>query len=105
MVQPLPFRYDLFAAGPQDAAVKNDLASASAPAPLDGASAFVVHLTSTDSRHTGVVSGRVEHVTSGRSIRFSTTTQLVEFMSSVVDMGRHAAREGRFGDRQRQGKS
>ena len=55
--------------------------SRSTPAPLDADAAFVVHLTGGDP---STVSGRAEHVTSGRSRRFASLNELYEFMQSVL---------------------
>jgi hypothetical protein len=51
--------------------------SRSTPAPLDADAAFVVHLTGGDP---SAVSGRAEHVTSGRSLRFTSLSELHGFM-------------------------
>lgn len=54
------------------------------PAPLSPKLAFIVHLTGTEPSPTEVLTGRVEHVTSGRSLRFTSCSQLVEFMQRAV---------------------
>jgi hypothetical protein len=57
--------------------------SRSAPAPLHANAAFVVHLTGNPADPSAVC-GRAEHVTTGRSLRFSSMTELHGFMQTVV---------------------
>jgi hypothetical protein len=45
-------------------------------------SAFVVHLAGVGSGH-----GRVEHVTSGRSLRFDSPAELMQFMQQIIADG------------------
>jgi hypothetical protein len=64
--------------------MSNENPDSPTPVPLSTRIAFVVHLTSHEASATEVVSGRVEHVSSGRTIRFSSAGQLVEFMRRAV---------------------
>ena len=57
--------------------------SRSTPAPLDADAAFVVHLTG-DPADPSAACGRAEHLTTGRSLRFSSMTELHGFMHGVV---------------------
>lgn len=50
------------------------------PIRLAPESAFVVHLAKVDSMR-----GRVEHVTSGRALRFDSTAELVQFMQQTIE--------------------
>ena len=50
--------------------------------PLSAKTAFVVHLTRNDEG--SGLSGRVEHVTSGHSLRFASVEQLVSFMQRAA---------------------
>ncbi|HYD46959.1 MAG TPA: hypothetical protein VEB21_01360 [Terriglobales bacterium] len=51
---------------------------------LDARNAFVVHVTDADA---GGLNGRVEHIPSGRSLRFSSTAELAEFMQTAWSAG------------------
>jgi hypothetical protein len=63
--------------------------SASQPQKLSPDSAFVVHLIpeAGQSPASGVT-GRVEHVATGKALRFGSSTELLEFMRHVV-RGQH----------------
>ena len=63
-------------------------------APLSAHKAFVVHLVDGESLETEAVCGRVEHVVSGRYVRFTSITQLIEFMQqAVTNLGNGGRRE------------
>lgn len=55
-------------------------------APLSADSAFVVHLAVADVAAPEVVSGRIEHVDSGRATRFRSVAELITFMRQIVAM-------------------
>jgi len=57
--------------------------SQSSRARLDPEQAFVVHLTAT-----AAMRGRVEHVTSGQSLRFASVSELIAFMQRALAEGR-----------------
>ena len=61
--------------------MRNDLPCLAAP--LNANAAFIVHLTG-PTTETDAVSGRVEHVISGKSLRFTSITQLADFMNRVT---------------------
>lgn len=46
--------------------------------------AFVVHLRRSSGSDDAALSGRIEHVISGRSARFDTLAELAAFMSEVT---------------------
>ena len=54
------------------------------PAPLSAKAAFVVHLTAGAAAAPESLAGRVEHVTSGHSLRFSSMAELFGFMQRVL---------------------
>ena len=64
--------------------MSNNLLRTVAPAPLSARTAFIVHLTGSATGAVEALTGRVEHVTSGRSMRFTSLHQLAEFMESTV---------------------
>jgi hypothetical protein len=53
-------------------------------APLSAETAFVVHLTADGLDVAERLEGRVEHVVSGRSLRFGSASDLVSFMQQVL---------------------
>jgi hypothetical protein len=62
----------------------NDRTRPSAPAPLSAKAAFVVHLTATAADAPETLLGRVEHVRSGKSLRFASAGELVGFMQRTL---------------------
>ena len=62
--------------------MRNDSPTPAPHAPLNPNSAFVVHLTNSADSH--AVSGRVEHVASGRALRFMSVVQLLDFMNEII---------------------
>jgi len=52
--------------------------------PLSADSAFVVHLSAADKEAPEAVSGRIEHITSGKSARFATVAELLGFMRTIA---------------------
>lgn len=65
-------------------AMSNETPDSATPVPLSTRIAFVVHLTSHATSADQGVTGRVEHVSSGRSMRFSSAGQLVDFMRRAL---------------------
>jgi hypothetical protein len=65
----------------------NDRIPQAIPAPLSARSAFVVHLISATTQANELVLGRVEHITSGRSTRFGSVTELIGFMQRALAQG------------------
>ena len=59
-------------------------------APTAG-SAFVVHLAIAATDTLEAVQGRIEHITSGRSMRFASAAELIAFMQQIL---RHGAEPG-----------
>ena len=56
--------------------------------PLSPRAAFVVQLLAWSDPRTGVVGGRVEHVASGRSRRFASLQELLDFLAdALADLG------------------
>jgi hypothetical protein len=51
---------------------------------LQHAGAFVVRFAEGTNFNTGQVTGRVDHVASGRTTRFATVTELLAFIASVL---------------------
>ena len=47
--------------------------------------AFVVQFTRETTTQTGTFSGRVEHMTSGRRARFSSTKELIAILEKMLD--------------------
>ena len=50
---------------------------------LSAESAFVVHLASTPSDAPETIHGRIEHVITGRSMRFASSAELIGFMQGI----------------------
>lgn len=53
-------------------------------APLTPESAFVVHFAPAAAGATETVQGRIEHITSGQSMRFASAAELIGFMQHTV---------------------
>lgn len=68
-------------------AMSNDSPDSATAVPLSAKIAFVVHLTGHATAADQPVTGRVEHVSSGRSMRFSSAGQLVDFMRRALSTG------------------
>lgn len=62
-------------------------------APLPAGRAFVVQLRSQSDPSAGLFVGRVEHVASGDSARFSSAEGLLAFMTRVLAPGAQSPRE------------
>lgn len=54
------------------------------PAVLSAQAAFIVHVTGSEPGTSNAIAGRVEHVTSGRSLRFRSAAELTEFMQQAL---------------------
>jgi hypothetical protein len=54
--------------------------------------AFVVHVAAGTDAAAGLVCGRIEHVVSGTSSRFTSTTELLEFIGRVLARSPQAKR-------------
>ncbi|HYD47184.1 MAG TPA: hypothetical protein VEB21_02490 [Terriglobales bacterium] len=61
--------------------------STEAGTPLSADTAFVVHVTTLEEDAPGVVEGRIEHINSGRSLRFASVAELLRFMRQVLAAG------------------
>lgn len=55
-------------------------------APLSADAAFVVHLTEAAAAAHDDVCGRIEHITSGRALRFTSVAELLGFMRQTVGL-------------------
>ncbi len=53
-------------------------------APLSASSAFVVHLTDRAMDTPERIQGRIEHVSSGRSMHFASSAELIGFMQQAL---------------------
>lgn len=62
----------------------NDQTADPRRARLPASSAFVVHLAPTPHDAAEPVEGRIEHITSGEAMRFSSSAELIAFMRHVV---------------------
>ena len=65
----------------------NDTTRPGTPAPLSAKGAFVVHLAEGAGDGPETLLGRVEHIVSGRSLRFSSVAELVGFMQRTLANG------------------
>ena len=55
-----------------------------AAAPLSPRAAFVVQFLAWSNPRSGVIGGRVEHVASGRSRRFASLKELLDFLADAL---------------------
>lgn len=62
----------------------NDGTTLVPPAPLSAKAAFVVHLTAAAAVAPETLAGRVEHVISGDSLRFTSMAELFGFMQRAL---------------------
>ena len=87
LTQTLPPLNDSSRPASYRAGMKTDRTPTVRAVPLSAESAFVVHLTATAMDSPDIVEGRIEHISSGRCVRFASLAELIGFMQQTLLQG------------------